>query len=560
MKYVVESLAMAPAATPLSLTDELRVLARIAVDAYVQDVVELVRSAFESEASAIDSDETNPGRIWLQTRKSELAKWQDQDYPLDWGDSQATYQRLTRILSAARQDIPNGLPKSARGSTTDLDFVARLYKCGTSHGPRGVKSPMWWRSSSLPVMRTAIAEAHIALSHGGRAVDCAQEFQQALRHAVIHAKVRFFPDASSPTSREPSVHSWTFLGQGESARRILDPAQALTQEERIDIELAQHSQTAMDQDVYAPWCTADVEIYRYAKYMDRACMPTDYDPRLCDNDAKDPNVKAGYAWAEKWFREHPEDWRSRLARHLAFLITKLLPHIFWDKDALPPLQEKMKMLSSAEKCRKASIDFARSLAWIERPGTKGVNTPGLYYTQAAMVFLNWIHEESHLRRHLTPSNRAAFSKWHSKHCKFMSRFAIPSVLSRSCPAAHKALTTVNLYRMGLLEACTARGFASAQCHIDYVPRKKDVLEAWEATVSRSLRTLPDGSYQLCTRIFGTEATTRLIERHQFGTQRASALATAVRVAEANGHSRSRGRAREDDDEEDSRPAQRRRKN
>ena len=88
-------------------------------------------------------------------------------------------------------------------------------------------------------------------------------------------------------------------------------------------------------------------------------------------------------------------------------------------------------------------------------------------------------------------------------------------------------------------------------------RSQEELEAWEGVVSRALRSA-DGAYQLCTRIFGTEATTYLIEKHQLGEGRAASYARAHRVAQVHGQEVVRRRRGDEEDDEDQPPSQRRR--
>ena len=58
----------------------------------------------------------------------------------------------------------------------------------------------------------------------------------------------------------------------------------------------------------------------------------------------------------------------------------------------------------------------RSLPWVKRNNIKGLS-PSLFFSQAAVYFLNWIHEESPLRKHLrTPAKSPdIMGSWVSKH-------------------------------------------------------------------------------------------------------------------------------------------------
>ena len=534
----------------MTLQEDLSAIMGVAVEMFIEDARTLVSQQFSDDTAEIAGNDAHPGRTWLKTRKTELAAWLKSQHPLSWGSRGAArnnYHSITRFLASSPQEITDGLPHSSLGSCSRAEFVAKIFKMAFSETRAGIRPPIWSKGSFWVVLRTAMAEGLSRID----GPDADSELQAALMTAVSEYDINFFPDSPNRGDREPSYRAWTMLGLPDSARRSLTGTAARTAEEQWNLQLAKKSQAVMNADVHASWVTTEVEIQQYHRYMKRQSLPSDFDWRAAQaNASADPKVAESYHWADGHLRQHINDWECRLALHLAFLLSKMLPRVFATKDDRARAKALFQNVPSGKK-QEESIAIARSMAWSETD-VKGLS-PSHYFSQAVVFFSCWVHEESPVRQALAAGQTNQLKAWNTKHSKSARlRPSRAANLTGEC-TAHKGLGAVNMLRMGIVEGKNNRVYESARSSSDYVRRSKDALEAWYHHICARLKDVPDGPYELCLEIFGQSGTAYLLEQSQFrGEEGEPRLAGAARARGAASHSP------EIEDETLPRPAKRRR--
>ena len=152
----------------------------------------------------------------------------------------------------------------------------------------------------------------------------------------------------------------------------------------------------------------------YHNFLSHDSIPVDFDLSEAKADVNDKLTIPWYDWAQKFIQSHPGDWHVRLARHLAFLLAKMTPHVFWPKGGTSYVRETLEKWGTRPV--EGTIALVRQVPWIQRDNVKGLS-PSLYFSQAMVVFLCWIHEGSPLRAHVEANAGKDMGVWHKKHCK-----------------------------------------------------------------------------------------------------------------------------------------------
>lgn len=414
MRLAIAKHANPITSAPMSIDNELAAIASIAVQAFVDDVRALVREQFTADLPDWRVDDAS-SKAWVASRKADLLAWLSEAHPLTWGSHQSTFARVVRIVTEKPVDIGKGIAPSARGKCSIGDFVNICYKGAISDTLRNVRPPLWTKGSAWPVLRTAVAESKIRLSNSLSDKEHEDQIKAALADAVRVARINFFPDSAVAGHRDPSYLAWTIMGESDASRRRLNPDNAVSVTERLSIQLAQASQAAMSTDVNAPWSVADVEIQAYHLCIKRECLPDDYSIAAAQVDSAGDLVKQSYNWADMFLKRYPIDWRSKLAKNLAFLISKMTPNVFADKDDVNKAKAELTQVSANNRLR-VGIELARAMRWVSRP-QNGTTDSAQYYSQAAIFFLCWIHDKSPLRVEIDRPSRpnAGVATWLSKH-------------------------------------------------------------------------------------------------------------------------------------------------
>lgn len=388
------------------------------MEAYVQDVRVLVGQQLEEAARLAGDDAQAPG-AWMKTRLMNYRRWKRLAEPLNWGEDNDTWQMLSRAVSSSQERCARGLPPSTQRSCSRRQFVDRIYRASQGHTTRSATAPVWARGTFWPVLHTVVAECQILLGSTMTEAEQVEEIKMALEDAVERQAIHFFPD-SVGASRQPSMMAWTTIAKGSSARRVASGVtRTQTRSERLAADLQQASQTAKDEDVHSEWFVGGLEIQEYHKYMKHENLPTEWNYGGTQVSGLAAEI---YEWAQRTLSGNVQDWRCQLALTLAFLVSKLCPHVFWptrggEVDQVKSLLHGVSTPADGER----SIGIMRQLPWVLRAGVKGVKEEGLYFTQMSTFILAWVHSESPLHRKLQRGVSGQLGDdWVKKHCELYS--------------------------------------------------------------------------------------------------------------------------------------------
>ncbi|KAL7277021.1 hypothetical protein ACG7TL_008865 [Trametes sanguinea] len=478
---------------------QLRLLARIAIRCFVDDTVDLVHNQVMAEVKPLLTERGSDEYPHARARHEALRSWEATEHPLDIGDHGSTLRLLTMAVCAKSTDAQLGLPKSTRGQWSVKDFVAHLVTVASSSSMVSIRPPVSRKGRFWPVLRVAYAEgvavAQRSLGHRASELLAVAEVKAAFEHVVQEERVRMVPDAArtggaqNRPSIEPSIHAWTMLGA--QARRP-DGARGarLTAREREEQEIFEVALRTWEDDPASEWMTTEVCIEEYHRFFGRNALPTNWCYEASVSDSKDAFVRECYEWARDQFKHKLDDWRCDLALHLAFLISKILPNVGWPTDkASSDLEDRLDELHQND--MRGAIEAVRTLPWVPK-NAKGAKDESIYYTQASIVFLCWIHSGSPLRQKLRRGTGLG-EAWSKKH-------------------GNKCLTPVNLIRMGIAYPMSAGIIGRPLYGSNFSALDESAMQAWWKEVRALLEKSP---YSLCRLIFGAQITSLLVDRGHF---------------------------------------------
>ncbi|OJT03814.1 hypothetical protein TRAPUB_5544 [Trametes pubescens] len=493
---------------------ELRVLADIAVGAFLDDVRDLVRTQIRAEILPILDNKDADGYSSAKTRRLSLRKWLEIEHPLDWGEDAGTHIILVQAVARDAIQAARGLPSSNRGQLSVDHLVDHFLHVGKSTGLAALRPPIWNKGQCWPVLRAAVtqAQARAQVTMAPAAADKA--IKDAFITIVEERRIHFYPDSLPPSgdnlrrSLQPSFQSWTLIGP--QARLAVVPGRAapMTQEENLQFEMSKNSLEQMHNDRSSVWNSTLVLIGDYHEHLDRTVLPQSWKitSDMLKTDSDQFTVDC-YEWAKYQFVHKRSDWKCDLALILAFLISKVRPAVAWKNPGKTLDTQLSKLGISGPRStvppasRGPAINVIRTLNWTEREGVNGVHQEDMYFTQASIVFLCWICEDSPLRKCLKKPNGSGLgAAWGNKH-------------------QPKSLTPLNLIRMGLAypigKAVTARPVFNTNFKI-----LDDIeLKNWHKEVISMLKQRgPKGPFALVLKIFGGEVATRLAASGHFPDQ------------------------------------------
>ncbi|KAI0671980.1 hypothetical protein C8Q78DRAFT_990555 [Trametes maxima] len=480
--------------------------------AYVEDVTSLVRKQLWSEIGpALEAKDGVDYEEALRRRNAYYA-WRKADHPLDWGDHSLNCTTITKMVSTTQAEAAaRGLPQSAKGQWSVEDFVSHLYRIGVTLGFNALRPPVWNKGTFWPILRAAVTEAlrRARLSHQDNAA-AEREVKHAFAFVIAELRIHLIPDATPPPpnsrrpSLEPSIHAWTVIG-ARPRHVVTGHAAPPTQMEDVDFQISQRSVDSMLGDSSCDWDTTQVVIGDYHRYLARSVLPSNWRnaPGKCAE--TDVLTSSSYAWAEEQFNHKLEDWRVDLALHLAFLISKVAPRVAWPSKGADLVAHQLtsKGIGDGRKPVRdvppnkfhAAIQSVRSLAWTER-NAKGAQAESIYFSQASVVFLSWMHAQSPLRLHMNKANATLGQAWTNKH-------------------GNKSLSPVNLVRMGIAypKSSGIVGRPIYGSNFDILPEPQ--LHEWHRHVVKLIKSPPHGPYLLVEEIFGVHVMNMLRDRGHF---------------------------------------------
>ncbi|KAL1940898.1 hypothetical protein VTO73DRAFT_7534, partial [Trametes versicolor] len=141
-----------------AIAQKLRVLADMAIDAYLADVRTFAKQQFyQWNDPAIESGHD---AVWARVRRTLFFQWEDTNFPLGWGDVHgANFDHLSRMLAETEADITKGLPQSTVLTASVTDIAAAFYKMGSAKNRKAVRAPLWPKGNCYFILNTVIQEA-----------------------------------------------------------------------------------------------------------------------------------------------------------------------------------------------------------------------------------------------------------------------------------------------------------------------------------------------------------------------------------------------------------------
>ncbi|KAJ2973950.1 hypothetical protein NUW54_g11971 [Trametes sanguinea] len=271
----------------------------------------------------------------------------------------------------------------------------------------------------------------------------------------------------------------------------------LTAREREEQEIFEVALRTWEDDPASEWMTTEVCIEEYHRFFGRNVLPTNWCYEASVSDSKDAFVRECYEWARDQFEHKLDDWRCDLALHLAFLISKILPNVGWPTDkASSDLEDRLDELHQNDV--RGAIEAVRTLPWVPK-NAKGAKDESIYYTQASIVFLCWIHSGSPLRQKLRRGTGLG-EAWSKKHGALF-------YLMKQVPDPGEPDTHGHRVPRCLRASSGAPLYGSNFSALD-----ESAMQAWWKEVRALLEKSP---YSLCRLIFGAQITSLLVDRGHF---------------------------------------------
>lgn len=411
-----------------ALGRQLRVLANIAVEAFIADVRDIVRTQIRAEILPILEDRNAEGYSAARTRRMALIKWLEIEHPLDWGQDAATHVILVQAVARDSIQAARGLPSSNRGQQSVEDLVKHFLHVGRTTGLAALRPPIWNKGQCWPVLRAAVAQAQSRALKTMEPAAADEAIKDAFITIVEERRIHFYPDSLPPSgnsnrrSLQPSFQSWSLIGPRARLAVVPGRSAPMTQAERFEFEMSQNSLGQKMSDRSSDWDTREVIIADYHKHLDRTVLPDSWNitAEMLKKDTDQFTVEC-YEWAKSQFVHKRSDWKCDLALILAFLISKVIPTVAWKTPCkeLVPLLSKLGIDRARSavppSSRRAAIKAIRTLSWTVRD-VNGVHQEEIYFTQASIVFLCWISEDSPLRKCLKRAgNTGLGAPWSTKH-------------------------------------------------------------------------------------------------------------------------------------------------
>ena len=403
----------------------LLIAAQIAIDAYEEDVLALVKRQLFAEIAQAVKDRNHPDHVRAIERKKNWDVWRKSNHCLSYGSDRSTLEQVVRFSSVTVADIGRGLQKSSRGEWSLDQFAEDVIRQAQLPTARSFRAPIDPAGTFGPVLCACIQQARLML-RGSNERDVLKDFKCALVAVMDTRHINFIPDTqpnahgTGAPLRTPSIHAWTTLG-ATSATLSIAVHRLPTQEARAEAALAEFTRIVIDVDPRASWDTVSLKISEFPKYLDRTVLPQSWSWAAAQPTG---TILESYQWADERMRTNLQDPLCSLALSLAFLISKVLPTVAWDSARYPDGVDRVSFSNPH-----GAVAYFRTVPWIERNTTKkskGVTQENQYFTLAAIVFLNWMDPNSPLRKDI--DNGGTPSTWNNKHGTPASILSTPSLL------------------------------------------------------------------------------------------------------------------------------------
>ena len=374
----------------------------IIAETYIQDVTDLVREDLKAIKKHAKKWPQYYDDAWLRTRWTSFKRWSKDPFRLDYGDDHSNLTLLSRTLADDENEHTGLLPQATEKRISTQEFAARLYKIGITELRQSVVAPVSRTGATWHVLHIAIAEATKALGTMVPDDQKAKYLTNAILNGVIQKKIHFFPNKPGTGSSAPSPQHWTYLGKAPTQEEIANTnVESLVTQQRRQQQRAAADVVA--EDTTTEWRIMDLTIEDYGRNMTQNTKPADWDYSLAGGMQDTKGMVQVYEWAAERMTYPQNDWTTRLAMTLGFLMAKVMPTVFSTEATktkeYPITQVVIDQLGRLDRATAhMSISLARQLPWIAKKDRNGIRDSALYFTQASVVVLGWIHPDSAIIR------------------------------------------------------------------------------------------------------------------------------------------------------------------
>lgn len=405
----------------------LNVLAEVVIDAFIQDVTDLVHKSVKAIKDEADLHPERFDMDWVKVRWDSLARWEHAKDRLDYGDGYDNFILLSRALAPTEDDPVHGIPFGNNPSISVGELARSIHNiCRHAVVRQQIRAPVW-RDGILPsVARMAIANAHNRMGRHISEEDKDAQLIKFLTTALVNRNVHFFPNSPTHGAPFPSTECWTSVGNRPTPADVASNNLETIGNRRLRL-CEEQGRIVSQADVTAHWTIENLDIESFAHYIDRQCLPDEWEYVHERSITGNKDILPVYQWAESRLRIPTTDWRTRLALTLGFLMMKLTPDYVFCPDSTkvleyPILETVLEQLSAIiPATRHHSITITRQLPWISK-GRKGTAERDRYFTQATVTILAWVDSSSPLRNELARKQKSnpLIGAYNAKHSKFTS--------------------------------------------------------------------------------------------------------------------------------------------
>ena len=135
------------------INQKLRILGEIAVQAYIDDVKEMVRREIKAVKKDAGKHPHRHNVHWVKARWNNCNQWLKSDHPLSFGRDHNTINTLSRTVAEEDDDrIIAPLPLAREDSISPHSFASRLYNISLAQTRQAVVAPVWREGAAYPVV------------------------------------------------------------------------------------------------------------------------------------------------------------------------------------------------------------------------------------------------------------------------------------------------------------------------------------------------------------------------------------------------------------------------
>lgn len=382
------------------------VIAQLAMEAYVNDVVKLVSSGVTEKISALEQSDQYDAITFARALSKDLKVWLGCKHPLDYSSGVA----LIRIVVAGPDET--SLPPSSCQQLNIEDFCSMLIKVHAKPQTSGL--PFVTKGQFQHILPIAVKRI---ITYGERLSTNPRAYAIAIfKHVILAMRIYLVPWSPPRTGLpgrpvdHPVFNAWTTLGapspnHHSSGSLALRPVEQLSAARKRSIEELQAS------DINAPWTATVTTIQELHKFLNRRALPTDFVMPEFSGVGSAQYVKDTYIEVSETIDlDLP---LHHLALLLAIIFSCLCPNVYTS----PPKPIDVSISQDFS----TSHHYLSTLPWVNRlaAGKKGNTRRNLYISMVTIYILALYNPESRLRKYHRENGQLGRA-WTDKHSKLLA--------------------------------------------------------------------------------------------------------------------------------------------